>query len=104
MTVFPRTRKPRGPSLAHYRNPKTEYQEAVNRYKRFVERRQLGVSPPPEGCNPEISTRGLRELFCVNYRRCLDYSVREHWPGFDCGACQCSGREKHVPVATDSNY
>lgn len=59
---------------------------------------------PPEGCSPTEARFGRRHVYCVGYRGCLNYSVAEGWRGFDCSDCQVSGREKHEPVAKDSNY
>lgn len=67
-----------------------------------ISRRRRESIVLPEGANPIDSTRGLRELFCVNYKPCLEYTIKLHWSGFDCG--ECVGRVPHEPVQRDSNY
>ena len=39
------------------------------------------------GCNP-LGRRGERNLYCSEYRNCLDKAIKQDWNFWSCGKCR----------------
>ncbi len=52
----------------------------------------------------ESSDKVRRNVFCLNYGRCLDYAILKKWPGFSCDRCGGYEQEKLEGQALDDDH
>ena len=45
-----------------------------------------------------------RNVFCRNYGECLNYTIRNKWPGFSCQNCECYEQERLEGDALSDDY
>ncbi len=45
-----------------------------------------------------------RNVFCLHYSECLDYTIRKKWPGFSCQSCPGYEQEMLDGEALSDDY
>lgn len=49
---------------------------------------------------PEIGNEGGRNLFCSQYRDCLDYVIKRRWDSWNCTRCDFKNRVDENEIFT----
>ena len=55
----------------------------------------MGRGKPERYMAVESCDKVKRNVFCRNYGECLDYTIRNKWPGFSCQNCECYEQISH---------
>ena len=45
-----------------------------------------------------VDKKGIRNICCPFYRKCLDMAVREKWTSWDCLICPCKEKVESISI------